>query len=124
MLAGGCAVPGAAHQAWYRSRSRTRTDCYAPRGSVGGRPQDLACIFEQQASGAYRCDRRPRANYAGVPACPLTVCAWWLGSLALDDLWERYVCLGGSAEPAEGGNYLRGSMGCPAARAAARSFRA
>ena len=34
---------------------------------------------------------------AARPICPLTVCAWWLGSLAVADLWGQYLILGGTA---------------------------
>jgi hypothetical protein len=49
-----------------------------------------------------------------VPACLLTVCAWRLGPLTLEDLWWRYVSLGGTAEPADVADYLQGLVSWPA----------
>jgi hypothetical protein len=51
---------------------------------------------------------------AARPICPLTVCAWWLGSLAVADLWGQYLILGGTA-PRDGLiDYLDGIADWPA----------
>jgi hypothetical protein len=44
-----------------------------------------------------------------LPACPLTVCAWWLGFLTLTDLWGHYLMLGGTATYDDLAAYLRGT---------------
>jgi hypothetical protein len=46
--------------------------------------------------------------------CPLTVCAWRLGSLGVADLWCRYLILGGTAHRDGLIDYLTGTADWPA----------
>jgi hypothetical protein len=45
-----------------------------------------------------------------VSACPLTVIAWRLGGLTLDDLWWRYLGLGGNRRRGALADYLDGTV--------------
>ena len=42
------------------------------------------------------------------PVCGLSILAWQLGSLCVEDLWWRYVALGGSADRMDLELYLNG----------------
>jgi hypothetical protein len=44
-----------------------------------------------------------------LPVCPLTVCAWRLGSLTLTNLWAEYLILGGTADRQALTAYLDGT---------------
>jgi len=46
---------------------------------------------------------------AVLPICPLTACAWRLGSLPLTELWAQYLFLGGTAGLDALGAYLQGA---------------
>jgi hypothetical protein len=47
-------------------------------------------------------------------ACPLTVIAWRLGGLTLNQLWWRHLALGGMSSHQALGNYLHGATAWPA----------
>ena len=51
---------------------------------------------------------------AARPICPLTVCAWRLGSLAPADLWGKYLILGDTAHRDGLTDYLTGTAAWPA----------
>jgi hypothetical protein len=48
------------------------------------------------------------------PICPLTACAWRLGSLTPADLWGKYLALGGTAHRDGLTDYLNGTAAWPA----------
>ncbi|MGY1641261.1 hypothetical protein ACI782_09035 [Geodermatophilus sp. SYSU D00703] len=48
-----------------------------------------------------------------APACPLTVIAWRLGGLTLEDLWLDPVALGGMSSRTALADYLRGTATWP-----------
>jgi hypothetical protein len=48
------------------------------------------------------------------PICPLTACAWRLGSLTQADLWGKYLTLGGTAHRDGLTDYLTGTAAWPA----------
>jgi hypothetical protein len=52
---------------------------------------------------------------APAPHCPLTVIAWRLGGLTLNDVWWRHLELGGTSSPAALAGYLVGMTAWPAA---------
>ena len=55
-------------------------------------------------------------NTAPAPPCPLTVIAWRLGDLTMNELWWRHLALGGMSSRSALADYLHGTAhwGCTA----------